>query len=143
MSTATRRAIYGKLSGDTTLTALLAAAPTGYSQNIFYQSGPDSAQFPLVILSKQSGVPTQAFHDPTALDTEIWLVKAVDHNSSADPAEAIQARLKTLLNDATLSIGGGATLLHLRRESDVDYQEITSGESYIHAGSLFRLVLDP
>lgn len=141
MTTSRRRAIYGRLAGDTTLTGMLGTPPAGYSQNIFYQSAPDNPDFPIVIFNKQSGVPTQAMHDPTALDNDVWLVKAVDHASSADTAEAIADRIKTLLNDASLSIAGGEVLLFLRRMSDVDYEEVTSGETYKHAGSLFRLIV--
>lgn len=141
MTTSRRRAIYGRLAGDTTLTGMLGTPPAGYSQSIYYQSAPDKVNYPIVVFNKQSGVPTQAMHDPTAFDNDVWLVKAVDHSSSADKAEAIVERIKTLLNDASLSIAGGEILLFLRRMSDVDYEEITSGETYKHAGSLFRLTV--
>lgn len=139
MSTPIRRAIYGALAGDTTLNTLLGTPATGYTKSIYYQEAPAGAHFPFVILSKQSGVPTEAFGDPDALENDVWLVKAVDRATSADVAESIQARLKTLLNDASLSISG-ATLLYLRRQSDVEYPETSDGVSYKHAGSLFRLV---
>jgi hypothetical protein len=139
MSTATRRALYGRLSGDTTLTNLLGAPATGYTKGIYHQVAPSGAAFPFVIFSKSSGVPTEAFHDPSALDTDVWLVKAVDKGNTADTAEAIADRLVTLLNDAPLSISGGKTLLALRRQSDVEYAETESGVTYHHVGSLFRL----
>ncbi len=141
MSTQIRRAIYGRLAGDTTLNNLLASPPSGYSKSIFYQSAPSGARHPFVLLNKQSGVPTEAFTDPSAFETDVWLVKAVDHSPSADTAEAVQARVQTLLNDASLSISG-ETLMYLRRESDVEYVEVADGEAYRHAGSLFRLVHD-
>jgi hypothetical protein len=141
VSTAARRGIYGKLAGDTTLNNLLGTPPTGYSKSIYYQEAPAGASFPLVVFQKQSGVPTEAMTDPSALETDIWLVKAIDHNTSADTAEAIQARVIVLLNDAALSISGAATL-YIRRQSDVEYPEVTDGEQYKHAGSLFRLVTD-
>lgn len=140
MSTAVRRALYGRLAGDTTLNNLLGTPPTGYSKSIYYQEAPAGAAFPFVVLNKQSGVPTEAFGDPDALDTDIWLVKAIDKDSTADDAEAIQSRLQALLNDATLSISG-ATLLYLRRQSDVEYSETVAGVTYRHAGSLYRLVI--
>jgi hypothetical protein len=40
--------------------------------------------------------------DPDALEDDIWLVKGIDRGTTADTAEAIAARVKTLLNDATL-----------------------------------------
>ena len=142
MSTATRRALYGTMAGDTTLNGMLGPAAPGYAHGIYYQSAPDTASYPFVIFNKQSGVPTEAFHDPTAMDTEIWLIKAVDHDSSANDVEAIAERVRALLNDGTLSIAG-ADQLYLRRQSDVDYQELAAGETYVHSGSLYRLVTDP
>lgn len=141
MSTASRRAIYGKLAGDTTLNNLLGTPAPGYTKNIYHQEAPAGAAFPLVIINKQSGTPTEAFTDPSAMETDIWLVKAVDRNTSADTAEAVSARAAVLLNDAALTISG-ATTLYLRRQSDVEYPEVTDGVTYRHVGSLFRLVYD-
>lgn len=141
MSTAIRRAIYGKLSGDTTLNNLLGSPAPGYSKSIYHQEAPENATFPLVILNKQSGTPTEAFADPSAYESDVWLVKAIDRNTSADTAESIQARLSVLLNDATLSISG-STLLYLRRQSDVEYLEVDQGVRYTHAGGLYRLIYD-
>lgn len=139
MSTATRRALYGRMAGDTTLNGLLGVPAAGYTKSIYHQQGPQGAGFPFVVFSKSSGVPTEAFGDPDALDTDVWLVKAIDKAASADTAEAIAARLQALLNDATLSISG-ATLLYLRRQSDVEYSEVDDGVQYVHVGSLYRLV---
>jgi hypothetical protein len=141
VSTPVRRAIYGKLAGDTTLNALLGAPANGYSKAIYHQQAPASAAYPFVVFQKQSGNPTEAFNDPSALETDVWLVKAVDRNTSADPAEAAAARVIVLLNDAALSISGSA-LLYLRRQSDVEYPEVTDGQMFQHVGSLFRLVTD-
>jgi hypothetical protein len=141
MATPARRAIYGKLAGDTTLTNLLGTAATGYSKAIYHQQAPQGAQYPMVIFNKQSGVPTEAFTDPSAYESDVWLVKAVDQDTSADDAEAIAARVTALLNDAALSISG-ATTLYLRRQSDVEYAEVTNGVTFRHVGSLFRLVYE-
>jgi hypothetical protein len=127
------------MAGDTTLNALLATPPSGYSKSIYHQQAPGGAQFPFVVFQKQAGTPTEAFGDPDAMDTDVWLIKAVDRSTSADGAEAVQARLQALLNDATLSISG-ATLLYLRRQSDVEYPEVSDGVTYNHAGALYRLV---
>lgn len=141
MSTPVRRALYGKLAGDTTLNNLLGTPAAGYSKAIYHQEAPQDADHPLVIFSKQSGVPTQAMSDPSAYETDIWLVKAVDRNTSADPAESVAARITALLNDASLSISGADTL-YLRRQSDVEYSEVDRGQKYQHVGSLFRLIYD-
>jgi hypothetical protein len=141
-STATRRSLYGKLAGDTTLNNLLASPPAGYSKSIFYQLAPENAAHPFIVFQRQSGLPTEAFGDPSAVETDVWLVKAVDRSSSADTAEAIQARVQTLLNDAALSVSG-SSLMYLRRQSDVDYSEIADGVLFRHSGSLYRVVTDP
>lgn len=139
MSTAIRRALYGKLSGDSTLTNMLGTAASGYTKGIYHHDAPEDAAFPFVVFSKSSGVPTEAFAKPSAYETDVWLVKAIDRNTTADTAEAINARVTALLNDATLSISGG-TLLYLRRQSDVDYPEMVEGITYRHVGSLYRLI---
>jgi len=138
MSVATRRALYGKLSGDTTLNTLLATPPTGYSKNIFYEVAPQGAQFPYVILSKQAGTPAYALGG-RAVDNDIWMVKGVDRSGTADAVDNIADRLDALLTDGSISISG-RTQLYLRRESDVTYAEVTDGVVYRHAGSLYRLI---
>jgi hypothetical protein len=120
---------------------LLAAPAAGYAKAIYHQLAPSNAPHPFVIFQKQAGNPTETFGDPDALENDVWLVKAVDKNTSADPAEAIQARLIDLLNDAALSISGH-DLKYLRRESDVEFPELEDGVRYVHAGALFRLVTD-
>jgi hypothetical protein len=142
MSTPIRRAIYGRLAGDTTLNGMLGSPAPNYAKSIYHQKAPDGAAFPFVVFSKSAGNPTEAFSDPSALETDIWLVKGVDRSNSTDTAEAIQARLQALLNDASLSIAGGVTLLYLRRTSDVEYDETEDGVEYKHAGGLYRLVSD-
>lgn len=133
-----RRALYGKLAGDVTLTGLLGAAPAGYAQSIFYQRAPQGAEPPYVILNKQAGTPRYAFSE-VAFDEDMWLVKGIDRSESADVVETISERLDTLLTDATLSISS-RTALYLRRESDLAYAEVVDGATYRHAGHLFRLV---
>ncbi len=141
--TGIRRALYGKLSADGTLNNLLAAPPPGYSKSIFHGYAPDEATYPFVVFSKQAGTPTYANASKPAYETDVWLIKAVDQNTTADPAEAVSARLNSLLGDASLSIAGGDAVMWLRRQSDIDYREVTEGESFVHSGSLYRLVYEP
>lgn len=146
MATATRRAIYGKLAGDSTLRGLLGAAAPGFTNSIYHEPAPVLASYPFVTMSKSSGLPTPVFGDAAAgkdigFETDVWLIKAIDHNTTADKAESIAARLQTLLNDAALSISG-ATTMYCRRDSDVEYSEMDGGEVYHHVGSLYRVVYD-
>lgn len=146
MSVAIRRAIYGKLAGDTTLTNQLGTAAPGYAKSIYYQKAPAKATYPYVVFSKQAGTPRYAI-GAKAYDNEVWLIKAVDRDNpsigkeTADIADAIATRLDELLTDSTLSISGKTQLL-LRRQSDVDYPETTDGVTYRHAGAQFRLIYE-
>lgn len=141
MSTQIRRGLYGRLAGDTTLNGLLATPAAGYAKSIYHQQAPEGAQFPFVVFNKQSGIPSETMGVPSALETDVWLVKCVDRNTTADTAESVADRLKGLLNDAPLSISG-SSLLYLRRQSDVEYPEVDEGVSYQHCGALYRLVTD-
>lgn len=142
MSTAVRRAIYGTMAGDSTLVALLSQSPgSGFTKSIYHSIAPSGAGFPYIVFQKQAGTPTDTFGRAGAFENDVWMVKAVDRATSADGAEAIQARVAVLLNDAALSISG-ATHLYLRRESDIEYPEVIDGVRYVHAGSLFRLVYE-
>jgi hypothetical protein len=131
---AVRRALYGKLAGDTTLNNLLGTPASGYSKAIYHQTAPDGADYPFVIFNKQAGTPTYAFKGTTggaAFDTDVWLVKVID------AAE----RLDVLLTDGVLSISG-ATQMLLLRQSDVVYEEIDGDQRFQHVGSLYRLLYD-
>lgn len=138
MSVAVRRAVYGKMSGDATLTAMLGTPAPGYSKSIYYQQAPQGARFPYIIFNKQSSVPRYAI-GARAYDNDVWLIKAIDRSDTADAADNIASRLDALLTDSSLSISG-KTQLYLRRESDVDYSETADGVLYRHAGSTFRLI---
>lgn len=145
MSVPIRRAIYGKMAGDSTLTTMLGTPPAGYSKSIYYQQAPSGAGFPYVIFQKQASTPRYAIGQ-RAYDSDLWLIKGVVRSDpktagSADTVDNIASRLDVLLTDATLSISG-RTQLYLRRESDVDYPEEADGVVYQHAGSLFRLIYE-
>lgn len=139
MSVAVRRALYGKMAGDSTLNALLGTPADGYTKSIYYQRAPADAGFPCIVFSKSSGRPRYAL-TARAYDNDLWLVKAIDRNNdTADPADNIAARLDELLTDGSLSISG-RTQLYLRRESDVDYPETVDGETYRHSGFYLRFI---
>jgi hypothetical protein len=142
VSVATRRALYGKLAGDGTLTAMLGTPAPGYSQSIYYQVAPQAASFAYVVLLKSSSVPRYTL-GARAYDNDIWTIKGVGRdtgtNATADPVDNIASRLDALLTDGAISISG-RTQLYLRRESDLDYPEVIDGVTYRHAGCLFRLL---
>jgi hypothetical protein len=128
-----RAAIYTLLTADDTLTDLLSS-----SSAVYHEQAPKEAAFPLVIFNRQSGTRIYTFGGE-AIRPEVWLVKAVTQSESASTAEAIDARLETLLDDAALSVTG-STLLYLRRDSDVSYPERDGQDFYRHVGGLYRLI---
>jgi hypothetical protein len=142
VSVATRRAIYGKMSGDVTLNALLGTPASGYSKSIYYQHAPQGAGFPYVIFSLQANTPRYAMTataGTAAFDDEVWLIKGVDRSLDADPVDSIVSRLNELLTDGTISISGKVQCL-LRRESETPYAEVADGVRYLHGAALYRLV---
>lgn len=131
------------MSGDTTLNNLLATPATGYSKAIYHNQAPPGAQFPFVVFFKSAGTPGYTFKSGAAYKEDVWTIKAVDRNTTADLAEAIDARLDALLTDGTVSISG-ATQMYLRRESDVEYPEVDdAGVRFHHVGGTYRLVFEP
>lgn len=151
MSTPVRRAIYGRLKSDTSLNAALGGTAAGYMRNIYHDPPPQDAGYPFVVISKSSGIPTASFigQGKDIYQTDVWLVKGVDHNTTADKVEFIQSRIAQLLGGTatngttSLEFAGSATQLYLHRQSDIEYSEVIDGEVYRHAGSLFRLIYVP
>ena len=153
LSTSVRRALYGKMAGDTTLNNMLSTQrPQGRSKSIYYGHAPDGAGFPYVIFNKQSGTPVYTFKTGPAVgdghaiaDNELWLIKGVTHVAdgfpdSLDSADNIASRLDALLTDASLSMVATVAQLYLRRETDVAFPEEEDGETYFHHGALYRLM---
>jgi hypothetical protein len=149
LSTAVRRAIYSKLAGDTTLNVglpshsppippLLGTPASGYAKAIYHDPAPADASYPFIVISKSSGIPPDLFGPG---GTDVWLIKGVAHDTTADTVEAIQDRIRVLLDnqsEAFSTISGAKTIL-LLRQSDVEYSEVLDGEVYRHAGALYRL----
>lgn len=136
MSVAVRRALYGKLSGDATLSAMLATAPSGVTKSIYFEVAPEGASPPFVIYFKSAGTPRYAI-GARAYDDEVWTIKGVA-KENPDASDNIASRLDVLLTDGTISISGRTQLL-LRRDSDLGYAEVIDGKRYQHAGALYRL----
>lgn len=151
MSNAARRALYNRIVSGTAIDGYLGTPAAGYTHAVYHNQAPANAEFPFIVFSRSSGVPTDTFHRPGALETDVWLVKAVDKNTTADRAEAAATRVQALLNGtwgtATApqppTISGAGTALYLQRESDVEYAEVTEGVTFHHCGALYRLIFEP
>jgi len=130
-----RTALYGLLSADGELTALLSSPGA-----IHHRVAPQGERFPYVVFHKARGAPVYQFADHH--NEERWVVKGVSRGPSASEAEAIDARILAVLQDAALAIADG-DCLYARRELDVDYGEDDGGETIHHVGAEYRLVIQP
>jgi len=130
---AIRRAIYAKLNGDATLTALLSAATA-----IYEAKAPQSAAFPLVIFDLYAPGADAYTYSGRAYEDDLWIVRGVDKSGSSDTVDDIAARIDALLTDGALTISG-RTQLYLRRERKVKYTEPDGDIDYRYAGGIFRL----
>jgi hypothetical protein len=140
MSVATRRALYGKMAGDSALTTMLGTPATGYTQSIYHQDAPKGAGFPFIAFNLQAGSFTHAMQGGASIyEDDLWLIKGVDRAPSADIVDGIASRLEALLSDGLLTISG-RTQMWLRPQQPIEYSEVTDGEMYRHSGRLFRLV---
>jgi len=128
-----RRALYAKLTGDATLTALLSAATA-----IYEAKAPQSAAYPLVIFDLYAPGADAYTFSARAYEDDLWIVKACDRAASSDRADDIAKRIDALLTDGSLVITG-RTQLYLRRERKVKYTESDGDIDYRYAGGIFRL----
>ncbi len=81
----------------------------------------------------------------TAFEEALYLVKAVDLNTSPVRAKAAAARIYAVLQDAQLTIDGYGTML-VQREERVQFVEIDDADKDIrwqHAGGRFRVFVSP
>lgn len=129
----TRKGIYAKLTGDATLTSII----TG----VHYGVAKENVLFPYVIFHKQTGNPRWTFNRQDG-DTERFFIKglALDTatQSGQEIAESINERIKVVLTDTSLTLTQN-TLVYLRHERDVEYQEQRADGTVFIVGSIWRM----
>lgn len=135
MSLEVRRAIYQKLAGTTAVTSLLSGTAA-----IYHGQAPPDAAYPFIIFNKQSKSRDRAFDKTTAFENEIWMIKAVDRNSTSNRAESISEAVEAELTNGTLSVSG-KTVEDLYPTGDVDYLETDGDQTFRHHGVMYRIVL--
>lgn len=113
---AVNTALYGRLAGDTTLTAMLSGGTA--KPAVYVESAPDNAPLPFVVFSHQSGTePSETAHrDPD----ELLYVRA--YAATPSLAGSIDARLDTLLHLVPLTVSG-FTNIWLARLTDISLIE--------------------
>ena len=131
-----RTSLFAKLNGDATLTALLAT-----TSSIYHRRAPLNAGFSLILYSKQSGMPTWSFAGNPFV-SQTWVIQGIDRGSLGGIVEDIDKRINVILTDPVMTLSDG-TLLYMRRELDVDYEEGDDPDILIHhVGGLYRTIID-
>jgi hypothetical protein len=132
-----RTALYQAMVGDETLTALLATP-----ESVYHRLAPVGVEPPYVIFRQQSGRREWASQGGQ-LRWPLWLIKGVDRGGSSDAAEAIDARIDTILTDRKLTFDG-FDHLYLRREQDIpESVGVDDGELLQECGGLYRIAMEP
>lgn len=129
-----REALFSKLSSTPAITSQLSSADA-----IYHAQGPTGAKYPYLVFHKQAGTKTHAFGS-TAFKKEVWLVKAVDRNTTSNLAEAISEACDAALDGGSLTVSG-KTLADLRHVGDVDYLETSGDQQFRHHGAQYRVTV--
>lgn len=138
-----RTALYGRLTGDATLVAML-ATPT----SVFDEKAPQGSPRPYIVISRPSNVVAARSFGGDGVDNDVWQIKAIDGpredetNPTATPAEDIAERIDFLLDGHELTVAGRQSLW-LAREGGIRYPEDDAQSTIWHVGSLFRLLTEP
>jgi hypothetical protein len=130
-----RQAIVQRLTADSTLTAMLSSAGA-----VYHRRATRSAFTPYVVFNLNGGGTTALFNGAKITD-DVWLVKAVDHNTSASVAENIDRRISQLLHGATLTLTDGTTA-SVFQQSYISYEEEQGDDTWQHVGHTYRFI-DP
>lgn len=124
--------LYGKLSGDATLTAKVGA-------RIYSYVAPTTATTPYVVFSAQSpGFDVMGVGTARVMLNCLYQVKVVVQDASFNTAKDAADRIDELLHGATGTPSGGE-VLGCVREGPLAYAEISDGIEYRHLGGLYRI----
>lgn len=131
-----RNAIVLKLQASAGVTALA----TG---GIYAKLPPEGlATYPMVVVYSWRPPRGGRTFQGVAYEDSIYLVKAIDQNTSPKRASEISAAVRTALNEAALTITGYNSMGIIWVE-DVDYTEVYQGKVYQHEGGLYSLMGSP
>jgi hypothetical protein len=134
VSTVIRQGIYEKLAATGGVTSLLAT-----TTSIYHGQAPPNAAYPLIVFWKQNPKLRTRVFGGVAFESEVWMVKAVDRNTTSNAAEAISEAVSTTLTNGTITVSG-RTLQDLFPTGDLDYLETDGDQTYRHHGVLYRVV---
>jgi hypothetical protein len=122
------------LTGDTALMDLI--------NSVHHDIAPGTATWPVVIFRQQSGFEENALSGRVA-KTLMYQVQAVAQDESANAAQSIDNRVRTVLNRQSLTISGWRTI-HVKRDTDINYREVDGdGKMYQYVGGVYEIKIAP
>ena len=125
--------IYSKLSGDSTLTSMLATTTSIYSIR-----APEDAVYPYIVYSLFYGGVLNI--NPSDLREPSYFIRA--YATTAKVAGNIQTQIATLLHKGTITVTG-YTLIASELTEELEGDEITdAGRSIYMRGGVYRFQLD-
>jgi len=125
--------LYSKLSGDGTLTAMLATTTSIYSIR-----APEDAAYPYITFSLFSGMVLNI--NPSDLHEAVYFIRA--YATTAKVAGNIHAQIATLLDDGAVTVTGFTQIASELIEELEGDEVIDAGRSIFMRGGLYRLQLD-
>lgn len=123
-------ALYTRLTGEASVTALLAG-----TASIYNQQAPPGDDYPLIVFQYQGGGDENK--SPHRARNVLYTIKAISEEGLTD-AGAIDAAIDTVLHLDELTVSGWSNFW-LAREDDLRLVETTpEGKRYYHAGGIYR-----
>ena len=117
------------------------AAVMAVADDVYPKLPPEGAEYPLITVMAQSAPAAERTFGRVAFEDAVYLVKAIDQDSSPKTAHDLNALIRTSLDRATITISG-YTSLGISWERDIDYTEEFNGQTYQHEGGLYRLMAE-
>lgn len=112
----------------------------GVEERVFRNRAPEDTPEPFLVFSKSSGRPAYTLADESHRSF-LYVVKVIDRGDDQASAAAIDSQVRSALTDAVdgATLESGATVINLRREGDVEYEEVERGVTYQHVGGTYRV----
>ena len=125
--------LYSKLSGDATLTALLADGTSVYAIK-----AKNNAPYNYVVFSLQYGGPEN--DNPSDLQDHLYFIRA--YADAANEAGTIHARIAALLHHGTITVAG-YNLIWMSLDEEYEGEEVNeAGNTIYMRGGSYRIRLD-
>lgn len=134
---AVKVAILQTLQADTG-TGGVAALATG---GIYPDVAPEGATFPYVTVTPSRSPSANRVYQAVAFEESVYLVKAIDKQYSESSLFPIVARVRALLDGATLTIEGYESRAVLW-QNDLEYAETQDGATYRHKGGFYYVMAE-